>query len=110
MKKILKERFLEHLNSLHPRIKFTKEDAKDNKLPFLDTEVKMREEDRRLEFSIYRKPTHTDQYLAFDSNHHVSQKLGIVHTLNRRRDRLVTTQESKEKEGRDTDKCFCLNC
>ena len=100
IKKILKERFLEHLNSLHPRIKFTKEDAKDNKLPFLDTEVKMREEDRRLEFSIYRKPTHTDQYLAFDSNHHVSQKLGIVHTLNRRRDRLVTTQESKEKEGR----------
>jgi len=40
--------------------------------------------------SIYRKPTHTDQYLAYDSHHPQSVKRGIVKCLYDRAKRLVT--------------------
>ena len=57
--------FLQHLNSQQLSIRFTMETEKDNKLAFLDTTI-LREPDGRLTTSVYRKPTHTDQYLAHD--------------------------------------------
>ena len=45
--------------------------------------------------SIYKKSMHTDQYLLFDSNHHIGQKLGVVSTLKHRIETIVTTQEDK---------------
>ena len=68
------------------------ETEKDNKLAFLDTAV-LREPDGRLTTSVqkaYRKPTHTDQYLAYDSHHPQSVKRGIVKCLSERAKRLVT--------------------
>ena len=44
------------------------ETEKDNKLAFLDNAV-LRELEGRLATSVYRKPTHTNQYLAYDSHH-----------------------------------------
>ena len=58
--------FLQHLNNQQPSIRFTMETENNNKLAFLDTAVS-REPDGRLTTSVYRKPTHTDQYLAYDS-------------------------------------------
>ena len=52
----------------------------DNKLAFLGSEV-LRESDSRLAISEYRKPTHTDRYLAYDSRHPQSVKRGIVKCL-----------------------------
>ena len=72
--------FLLHLNNQQPSIRFTMETEKDNKLAFLDTAV-LREPDGRLSTSVYRKPTHTDQYLAYDSHHPQSVKRGIVKCL-----------------------------
>ena len=72
--------FLQHLNNQQPSIRFTMETEKDNKLAFLDTAV-LREPDGRLTTSVYRKPTHTDQYLAYDSHHPQSVKRGIVKCL-----------------------------
>ena len=75
------------------------ETEKDNKLAFLDTAV-LREPDGRLTTSVYRKPTHTDQYLAYDSHHPQSVKRGIVKCLYERAKRLVTKPSviSKEKK------------
>ena len=75
------------------------ETEKDNKLAFLDTAV-LREPDGRLTTSVYRKPTHTDQYLAYNSHHPQSVKRGIVKCLYERAKRLVTKPSviSKEKK------------
>jgi len=62
------EAFTEHINLVDSNIKFTREDAKDQKLPFLDCVVHI-EEDGSLNTEVYRKPTHTDHYLLFVSHH-----------------------------------------
>ena len=91
--------FLQHLNNQQPSIRFTMETESDSKLAFLDTAVS-REPDGRLTTSVYRKPTHTDQYLAYDSHHPQSVKRGIVKCLYERAKRLVTKPSviSREKK------------
>ena len=91
------DEFLEHLNSQHAKIAFTTEKEEDNKIAFLDILVK-REDDGSLNTSVYRKKTHTDQYLNFQSNHHLTQKLGIVSTLKQRIDTHVSTNTEKQTE------------
>ena len=93
--------FLQHLNNQQPSIRFTMETEKDNKLAFLDTAV-LRESDGRLTTSVYRKPTHADQYLAYDSHHPQSVKRGIVKCLYEHAKRLVTNPPSSPKR-----KNFC---
>ena len=88
--------FLDHLNNQHQRIQFTIELEEDNQLPFLDTLVCV-ENDRTISTKIYRKKTHTNQYLHFNSNHHTRQKVGIVSTLKKRLE-LVTKEEDKKEE------------
>ena len=61
-------------------MRFTMEIEKDNTFPFLDTSVS-RDSDGLLTTSVYRKLTHTDQYLAYDSHHPQSVKRGIVKSL-----------------------------
>ena len=65
------------------------ETENDYKLAFLGTPVS-REPDGRLTTSVYRKPTHTDQYLAYDSHHPQSVKRGIVKCLYEHAKGLVT--------------------
>ena len=72
--------FLQHLNSQQPSLRFTMEIENNNKIAFLDTSV-YREPDGRLTTSVYRKPTHTDQYLAYDSHQPQSVNRGIVKCL-----------------------------
>ena len=76
-----KQGFLQHINSVDPAIKFTVEDNKeDGSIPFLDTMVKP-EADGTLSITVYRKPTHTDQYLQWDSHNHLPAKFSVIHTL-----------------------------
>ena len=63
--------FLDHLNSIHPRIEFTLELEQNNQLPFLDVLV-IKTQDGRLEHTVYRKPTHTNRYLNAECPHHPS--------------------------------------
>ena len=90
------ELFLNHLNQQHQRINFTIEYEQDKELPFLDTCVRI-EADGTFMTSVFRKKTHTNQYLNFNSNHHLSQKVGTVLTLMKRRE-LITNVDDKEKE------------
>ena len=62
-KEVSKQDILPHINSVDLAIQFTVEDNKENgTIPFLDTIVKL-EADGNLFITVYRKPTHMDQYL-----------------------------------------------
>ena len=83
-KEVNKHDFLQHIDSVDPAIRFTVEDNKeDGSIPFLNTIVKS-EADGSLSITVYRKPTHTDQYLQWDSHHHLSAKFSVINTLSHR--------------------------
>ena len=92
-KEVKKQGFLQHINSVDPAIKFTVEDNKeDGSTLFLDTIVKP-EADGTLSMTVYRKPTHTDQYLQWDSHHHLAAKFSIIHTLSHRTKTICSKPE-----------------
>ena len=66
------------------------DNKEDGSIPFLDTIVKP-EADGTLSITVYRKPTHADQYLQWDNHHHLSAELSFIYTLFHR----VTTVCSK---------------
>ena len=80
-----------HLNvvDVTNNIKFTHEEEKDGMMPFLDTLI-VRKPDGHVKILVYRKKTHTDQYLSFDSHHPLHQKLGVIRTLLDRCNNIVT--------------------
>ena len=81
LKKDKKEEFLQHINSVDPSIQFTTEEQKeDGSMPFLDILVTP-QEDGTLTSKAYRKPTHTYQYLQWDSHHNLACKYSVINTL-----------------------------
>ena len=93
-----KQGFLQHINSVDPAIRFTVEDNKeDGSIPFLDTIVKA-EVDGSLSITVYSKPTHTDQYLQWDSHHHLSAKFSVIQTLSHRASTVCSNPELLQKE------------
>ena len=74
------EAFHLHLNSIEPTIQFTIESETDGCLPFLDTQI-TRHQDGSLSTKVYRKKTHNDKYLDFQSHHPLAHKLAVVRTL-----------------------------
>ena len=92
-------RFKEHLNAIDHTgsIKFTHEEMSDNHIPFLDADIHVRS-DNTIKFKVYRKATHTNQYLSFQSHHHISHKLSVVRTLVDRAESVVTDPADKQAE------------
>ena len=63
----------------------------------MDTIVKP-EADGKLSTTVYRKPTHSDQYLQWDSHHHLSAKFSVIHTLSIRAQTVCSSPELLHKE------------
>ena len=79
-----KEEFLTHINSVDNVIQFTVEDAKeDGCIPFF-RHTHYTRKNGTFSISVYRKPTHTDLYLPWDSNHNLSAKYRVIKTLTHR--------------------------
>ena len=93
------QKLTEHLNSIDPtgNIKFTQEEEDQGKIPFLDTLI-VRKSDGSLKLLVYRKNTHTDQYLNFQSQQPLHQKLGVIRTLIDRVESVVTEDQDKRDE------------
>ena len=85
------------MNNLDSNIKFTQEREKERQLPYLDS-LTQAESDRSITTKVYRKPTHTDQYLQFESHHPLAHKLGVIRTLNYRADTIISDPEEIRKE------------
>lgn len=47
---------------------------------------------------MYRKPTHTDQYLLLDFHHHLDHKQGVNRTLHHQAEKIPTIMKAKGKE------------
>jgi len=74
----------------------------EGKLPFLDVLVVRNEGDVKLQ--IYRKPTHTDQYLIFSSHHLIEHKLSVVWTLSERSQSLTSDSHDRQLEDAHVEK------
>ena len=98
IKEAHKQEFLEHINSIDPHIQFTSEDSKpDGSMPFLDMLITPTE-DGRLNTTVYRKPTHTDMYLKWDSHHPISSKYSVVCTLHHRAKTICSSTNMLQRE------------
>ena len=98
MKKAHKEEFLTHLNSVDSNIQFTSEEPRpDGSLPFLDILITP-DKDGRLDTTVYRKPTHMDQYLHWDSHHTISSKYSVDGTLHHRAKTICSNNQLLQQE------------
>ncbi len=88
--------FEKHLSDKVTSIDFTHEVEKDGQLPFLDTLVKRTGD--KLSTSVYRKGTHTGQYLQFSSHHPLQTKIGIAKTLLHRAKDICSDSASLDRE------------
>ena len=93
-----KQNFLEHINGVDLAINITVEDNKDDgAIPFLDPIAKP-EANGRLSITVYMKPTHMDQYLQWDSHHHLSAMYSVIYTLTNRAKTVCNKSELLQKD------------
>jgi len=74
--------FFHHMNNLDQNlksIKFTMEQENNDEISFLD--VKISRYNNVIQTCVYRKPTHSNRYLNFNSNHSLENKKAVIRTL-----------------------------
>ena len=77
---------------------FTCEEAReDGSILFLDMLITT-DEDGRLNTTVYRKPTHTDQYLHWDSHYAITSKYSMIGTLYHRASTICSNPSQLQKE------------
>ena len=87
-----------HINVQDPHIWFTMEETSWNgSLPFLDSKVTPCL-NNILITTVYRKPTHMDQYLHWDSNHFIAAKHSVFNALAHRAKVVSNNQQSLHQE------------
>ena len=65
------------------------------------------EVDGSLSITVYRKPTHTDQYLQWDRHHHLSAKFSVIQTLSHRASTVCSNPELLQQEKDHLRKAKC---
>jgi len=91
------DNILSQLNSAHPNIKFTTEIENNNDINFLDISIH-KNRNNTFNTKVYRKPTHSGNYINFNSFHQKSQKTNVIFTLVHRATRLCSTKVNLKKE------------
>ena len=74
-------------------------------MPFLDILVTPKQ-DGSLSTTVYRKPTHTDLYLQWDSNHTISSKYSVVGTLHHRAKTICSSPQLLQQEEENLHKAL----
>jgi len=90
------DRFFEHLNRISEHIKFAMELEYNNIIPFLDI-LMTRKHDGTLGHKVFRKKTHTNNYLHAESHHHPSQKMGVLNIMAIREARISNKEHINNK-------------
>ena len=73
------------------------EEKCNRELAFLDTLLKRNNEE--ISVLVYRKPTHTDQYLHYSSHHQTSCKESVVSSFFNRAYSIITNKDDLHKEN-----------
>ena len=86
-----------HINNMHPDLTWTKEEKVNGNIHMLDVNIQLKP-DGTLTFDVYRKPTHTNQYIHFHSRAPLEHKLATVRSLTGRAIIIPSTPEAKQNE------------
>lgn len=90
--------FHDHINNQLQEISFTREiETDEGELSMLDCKV-IRQTNGKVMTSIYRKPTHSDRYLDYNSTHPMSVKIGLVRCLADRVRKLTDDPNTRKRE------------
>ena len=100
IKKSAIDSFTDHINNTHRAIKFTVEHEVENTLSMLDVLVHKKADDST-KTTVYKKKTHTDQYLVADSHHPLQHKLDVIRSPHHRAE-IVNTLKEDEKNEKET--------
>ena len=84
------------MNNLHQNIKLTMEERSSGELAFLN--ILLKPNNGEISLPVYRKPTHTDQYLHYNSHHQISCKGSVVSYLFNRAYSIITNKDDLHKE------------
>ena len=90
--------FHQHLNNQFDSIKFTMETENEGSLPFLDVLIS-RNNNGSFSHRVFRKKTHTEQYLHSGSHHFPAQKIGVLNTLATRALRISDDDNLDEEKA-----------
>ena len=91
------DNIMARLNDFHENIKFKYEFEKDGKIPFLDVLV-IRTEGNQIETTVYRKTTHTNIYINWNSYAPTNWKYVTAQILIKRAYSICSTQGLLRKE------------
>ena len=108
VKKDKTDDILHTINNTTENIKFTKEEEDNNQFAFLDI-LLTRTDDGTINTQVYRKKTHTDQILNFNSNHPTQHKISCIRILFNRIDTHCKTEQAKQTERKDLYSIFMKN-
>ena len=108
VKKDKTEDILHTINNTTSNIKFTKEEEQNNQLAFLDI-LLTRTEDGTIQTQVYRKKTHTDQILNYNSNHPTQHKISCIRTLFNRINTHCNADHAKTEERKFLYSTFTKN-
>ena len=100
--------FLNHLSSVEPSIQFTVKIESNGKLPFLDVLLE-HEADGLISTTVYRKPTHKDQYLDFSSHPPLTHKITVVKTLHGRSEAISSSVPHEDSKIRHIKQALSTN-
>ena len=92
------QQLVQHINSQDPHIQFTIDKPnQEGALPFLDTLVSPGPNNTLITI-VHRKPTHTNQYLHWNSNPFITAKNNVFNSLAFRANVVYTSQQALHKE------------
>ncbi|XP_044760791.1 uncharacterized protein LOC123318241 [Coccinella septempunctata] len=87
---------LNYFNSYSENLQFTLEvEDPEHSVPFLDT--KAQREDNIIKLKWYRKETHSNKMIHYNSNHSMNMKINVIKQMKKRMSRIC--HESHVKEG-----------
>ena len=97
------EELLSVFNGFHPKIQFTIEKESNDRIHFLDIEI-IKDSSNILVTDWYHKPTFSERFLNFNSEHALKHKINIINNLKFRAEKL--SDERFHPKNRELIKTF----